>query len=74
MSIEHLPARRGAKASTSRPPPRLLTRKEAAEALRRSKVTLARWARNGTGPKIIRINGRPLYPEDGLYEFLGLEA
>lgn len=48
----------------------LLTRKEAAELLRRSVPTLERWSQLGVGPKTIRIQGRPLYPLDGVREFI----
>jgi predicted DNA-binding transcriptional regulator AlpA len=38
----------------------LLTRPEAAQYLRRSTPTMERWARQGTGPRPIRI-GRSIY-------------
>ena len=46
-----------------------LTRREAAEYLRRSIVTLERWERLGIGPRSILCNGRRLYPLSGLREF-----
>jgi hypothetical protein len=39
----------------------LLTRKEAAVYLRKSVPTLERWAREGVGPKPVKINRHPHY-------------
>jgi hypothetical protein len=39
----------------------LLTRKEAAAYLRKSVPTLERWAREGFGPKPVKINRHPHY-------------
>ena len=51
-----------------------LTRREAAEYLRRSVVTMERWERLGIGPRSILCNGRRLYPLAGLREFTGPSA
>lgn len=50
----------------------LLTRREAAEYLRRSVATLERWASVGSGPPAKRVGGRVLYSLSGLRTFVGL--
>src|SRR4051812_47567911 len=47
----------------------LLTRREAAEYLRRSVPTLERWAAHGIGPPHRKVGGRVLYPLPGLRRF-----
>lgn len=47
----------------------LLTPKEAAERLRASTPTLARWRGNGSGPLYINRNGRIFYRSSDLDEF-----
>jgi len=49
---------------------RYLTRKEAAELLRRRPQTLRVWAMRGVGPPYIRVNGLALYPEAALRGWL----
>jgi excisionase family DNA binding protein len=49
----------------------LLTGWEAARYLRRSKPTLERWLREGTGPRSVLVGGRRLYPLTALREFTG---
>jgi hypothetical protein len=53
-----------------------LTRKEAAEYLRRSIPTLERWASEGTGPPIRKLSprGAVLYPLSGLRAFVAGKA
>jgi hypothetical protein len=48
-----------------------LTRREAAEYLRKSVPTLERWAKLGIGPRWHRVGKSPLYPLAGLREFTG---
>jgi hypothetical protein len=42
--------------------PELLTEQEAAELLTVSAVTLARWRKEGIGPRWFRLGGRPAGP------------
>lgn len=51
-----------------------LTRREAAQVLRRSPGTLANWSSEGIGPTFIRIGGKTLYPERELRAWLDLHA
>lgn len=51
----------------------LLTRKEAAEYLRRSVQTLERWRQQGEGPPFRMTGGRALYPLVELRRFAGVE-
>lgn len=51
----------------------LLTRREAAEYLRRSVPTLERWAKLGIGPLFCRMNGRVLYQLSELRRFVGAD-
>lgn len=52
----------------------LMTRREAADYLRRSIPTLERWAMQGTGPRFRRVNGRVLYQLSELRAFVAGEA
>jgi excisionase family DNA binding protein len=47
-----------------------LTRKEVAEMLSASVVTLDRWAHEGRGPRYIKVGGRALYPIAWLNEWI----
>jgi hypothetical protein len=47
-----------------------LTAKEVAERRRRTEAALAKERERGLGPPYIKDNGRILYPEDGLEEYL----
>lgn len=49
---------------------RYLTTEEAAEHLRSSVSTLARWRTLGTGPEYVKRQGRVLYSNDTLEAFL----
>ena len=49
---------------------RYLTRKEAAEILRRKPQTLRAWAMRGQGPPFIRVSERVLYPESDLLAWI----
>lgn len=55
-------------------PIKLLLRPEVADLLRVSVVTLSRWATKGIGPEYIRANGRVLYPQDKLDQWLADRA
>lgn len=48
----------------------LFTRREAAEVLRRKAKTLSEWARDGRGPRITRLNGRPFYRRADLFTYI----
>tara|TARA_R100000789_G_C2945160_1_gene133313 strand:+ start:46 stop:252 length:207 start_codon:yes stop_codon:yes gene_type:complete len=52
----------------------MLLRPEVAHILRVSVVTLSRWATKGIGPEYIRVNGRVLYPQDKLDQWLADRA
>ena len=50
--------------------PNYLTAKEVAGIRRKSEPALAEERKRGVGPPYVRDNGRILYPEDALYEWL----
>lgn len=53
---------------------RMLTRREAADYLRRHPSRLEAWAAAGQGPAFYRVGGRILYPLAGLRSFVRGEA
>jgi hypothetical protein len=50
--------------------PVFMSRSEAAEYLRCSEATLQRWAREGVGPRVIRIGRQPVYDQGELVAFV----
>lgn len=48
----------------------LLTEAEVADFLGKSTITLARWRREGYGPKALRVGRSPRYTRESLGEFM----
>jgi hypothetical protein len=56
------------------PPSALLTRKQVAAVSGLALVTLKKWAAEGRGPRVTRIEGRPRYRADHVRAWLRGEA
>ncbi|SFP31485.1 Helix-turn-helix domain-containing protein [Tranquillimonas alkanivorans] len=53
------------------PPSSLLTRKQVAQVIGFSEVTLKTWAREGRGPRITRIEGKPRFRVRDVQAWIG---
>ncbi len=42
-----------------------------AKTLGKASTTLANWRTRGVGPRMVRVGGTPLYPADGVFQWLG---
>ena len=75
MSIEHSPARQAIDQVRVRVlPDGRMTRKDTARYLGLAEKTLAMWAMEGKGPRVVHVGGRCFYYKDDLDAFIRGEA